>query len=234
MNGGPASPAIATEAPEPERSLHHARRVAAALLVSLALHAALLALFALRPASPVVGPKERPIAVDILTQEDFAALTAAPTSEPAPAPIPPEGALAASREPAGAMVQATTMLSASVLADSRSAEARAVLATVDDTERMIQLCGIEAMEQVHAFRAALHPDRIVAYASEEVAVGRDRVEAGGAAFRSGRSWYELAYSCRLAADHATVVAFAFKVGERVPPEAWEARNLPADFDEAPD
>lgn len=232
MNGD-LPPAIASEAPDRERSLRHAWPVAAALLVSLGFHAALFALIALRPATPVIEPEERPITVDILTPEDFAALTAAPEPpepQPVPAPAPPGDAAAAS----GAMVQATTMLSASVLADARSAEARAVLATVDDAERMIQLCGIEAMEQVHAFREALRPDRIVAYASEEVAVGRDRVEAGGAAFRSGRSWYELAYSCRLAADHATVVAFAFKVGERVPPEAWEARNLPADFDEAPD
>lgn len=225
MDGGP-SPALMASDLDPGR----VPTLAAALL----LHAAVLAVVALRGAVPLPVPEERPIVVDVLTPEDFAALTAAPTSEPVPDPGPSEELAPEPREPADTMVEASTMLSASVLAGARSAEARAVLATVDDTERMIQLCGIEAMEQVHAFREALRPDRIVAYASEEVAVGRDRVEAGGAAFRSGRSWYELAYSCRLAADHATVVAFAFKVGERVPPEAWEARNLPADFDEAPD
>jgi len=225
MNGGPPLPAIEA-APGPARSLGNAWPVVAALLLSLALHAALLALVALRPAAPVMPPEERPIAVDILTPEDFAALTTVPASpEPTVAPAAPSDSR---------IVEATAMLSAGILADPRSAGARTALAAMDGTERMIQLCGIEAMEQVHAFREALHPERVVAYASKEVAVRGDSVDAPVAAFRSGRSWYDLAYTCGLDPDHATVTAFAFKVGERVPPEAWEARNLPADFDGAPD
>jgi hypothetical protein len=120
------------------------------------------------------------------------------------------------------------MLSAGTLADPRSGEARRLLATLDDTERMIQLCGLEAMEQVRAWRGTFRPTAVVAYAMAEAAVSGDRVDAGGAAFRSGGSWYAIRFRCRLRPDHASVAAFEFKVGDAVPEEKWETLNLPAD------
>jgi hypothetical protein len=118
------------------------------------------------------------------------------------------------------------MLSAGELTDPRSAAARATLRRLDDADRMIQLCGIEAMAQVRAWREGYRPDRVVAYAGAEAAISGNVVEAGSAAFRNGGDWYALAYECRLDPDHATVTAFAFTVGDRVPPEEWEARSLP--------
>ena len=200
---------------------------------SVAIHGLVLLLLAavfVTQAPP--SPGERPIAVEILSPEDFARLAAPeapdrvpemPDRVPAlPAPAPKE------------VVRPTRMLSAAALADPRSREARALLPTLDDTERMIQLCGLEAMEQVHAWRASLDPDRIVAYALSEPEVGADSVDARGAAFRSGGVWYGLSFDCRLSPDRADVIAFAFQVGEAVPRDQWEARSLPADTGPAPD
>lgn len=209
------------------------RAVAWAVLASFLVHAVIVALAAMRPVAPAAPFAEKPITVEILAPDQLEARITPPPPKaeaPSPEPVRPPPP----QEPAGGMVRPTAMLSARALSDPRSGRARATLATVDDTEKMIQLCGLEAMEQVAAWRDTLHPDRIVAYASAEVAVRGDRIEAGGAAFRSGRAWYGLRYSCRLAPDHATVVAFAFAVGDPVPPEEWEARNLPSDFDGAPD
>jgi hypothetical protein len=221
---GPAPTAIAAD---------DARRLApvlAALGVSLLAHVAIVIGGALLRAEPAPHPAEQPLAVEILTPAEFAAMTA----PPAPETGPPPAAEAPPPSPDDGMVRPPMMLSAANLADPRSAEARRILRTLDDTDRMIQLCGIEAMEQVHAWREALHPDRVVAYASAEVAVSRDGITADGAAFRSGHAWYALRFDCHLAPDHETVTAFAFRVGKTIPPTQWEAQNLPTDFDGAPD
>ena len=198
---------------------------------SLALHAVFFVLAGWVALAPRAPPVERPVSVEILTPEQFEAMTAprAPAVAPAPAapgPVPPA---APAPPPADqGMIRPTAMLSAGTLADPRSREARRLLSTLDDSERMIQLCGLEAMEQVHAWRAALKPTQVVAYAAAEVAVSNDVVDAGGAAFRSGSAWYNLEFRCRLEPDHAAVAAFEFRVGAPVPRDEWEARNLPAD------
>jgi hypothetical protein len=207
--------------------------VATGIGASLALHAVLLVLVLSVALGEKPLPGERPVAVEILTPQQFEAMTSprrtevpAPAPPPTPAPTPPPAEQA--------MIQPTEMLSAATLADPRSREARALLSTLDDTERMIQLCGLEAMEQVHAWRETLRPTAVVAYAMADAAVSGDRVDAEGAAFRSGGAWYAIRFRCRLRPDHAAVAAFAFKVGAPVPVEQWEAFNLPAEAGPASD
>jgi hypothetical protein len=178
-------------------------------------------------------PAERPVSVEILTPQQFEAMTAPRRTEPL-APAPPQAAPPTPPAAEPAMIRPTEKLSAATLADPPSRTARALLAGIDDTERMIQLCGLEAMEQVHAWRESLHPTAVVAYAMAEAQVSGDLVDAGGAAFRSGASWYGLRFRCRLMADHTAVVAFEFEVGAAVPEEKWEAFNLPADAGPASD
>ena len=209
--------------------------LAIAITASITLHAVTVALGLLRPGAPVAQPGEQVVSVEILSPDELAALTTRPASPIAPVPRaeahaePGLAALLPAPEalppPRDRMVRPSEMLSARELADPRSAEARAMLPRLDDAERMVQLCGIEAMAQVHAWRPALRPDRIVSHAGGEVAVSGDAVEAGEAAFRNGDDWYALAYECRLSPDHATVTAFAFTVGGVLPPEEWELRNL---------
>lgn len=200
---------------------------ATAIGASLALHALLLVVILSVALGQKPLPGERPIAVEILTPEQFAAMTAPRRTEP-PAPAPPPTPEPTPPTAEQAMIRPTEMLSAGTLADPRSREARRLLSTLDDTERMIQLCGLEAMEQVHAWRETLRPTAVVAYAMAEAAVSGDLVDAEGAAFRSGEAWYAIEFKCRLRPDHTAVAAFEFKVGALVPAEKWEALNLPAD------
>ena len=120
------------------------------------------------------------------------------------------------------------MLSGRALAGPRGREAREMPPGPNDTERMVQLCDLEAMEQVHEWRPDLRPDRVVPYAISVLAVDGGVVRADGAAFRSGRNWYNLRFKCQLAPGHGAVVGFEFLVGEPVPADQWEARNLPAE------
>lgn len=128
------------------------------------------------------------------------------------------------------MIRADHLLSALVLADPRSGEARATLAGFATPERMEQLCGIEAMEQVQAWNGQFQPDSVVAYAMADSKIVGRTVEATGAAIRSKQQWFKLKFRCGLSADLTEVVAFEFQVEEPIPRSAWEEHNL---ADEAP-
>lgn len=123
------------------------------------------------------------------------------------------------------MITATAMLSARTLANPLSRQAREALPTLAGAERMVQLCNIEAMEQVHAWRAEFQPDRVVAYAMEDLRASDTRLVANGAAIRIGSRWYNLIFRCELAPDQETVVAFEFQLGDSIPQTAWEDHAL---------
>lgn len=208
------------------------------MAASLALHAILVAALA---ASPAVRMFKRPtrdegVAVDILTPQQFREavsqrqwpFTSPPARTHAPA-MRESAAIPKAAEPNAApgMIVAKTMLSEKLLADPRSSQARRELATFDDGERVVQLCNLEAMDQIEAWRADFQPDRLVAYARSEVEMSGDTIVADGAAFRSRRNWYDIKFRCKVAPGHARVVAFEFRVGEPVPRKDWEKLNLPA-------
>lgn len=201
---------------------------------SLAAHALLLVAALVWRSSPPIVP-EVVVSVALLSAQDYAAETGdrsarvAPSEEQLQANVAPSESSAAEPESAGGpdrMIRPRAMLSAAALADPRSRQAREMLPTFDPTERTIQLCDIEAMEQVRAWKPSFRPERLVAYASAEVVVAGDTVRADGAAFFSGGAWYAMRFDCGLSADHLTVVSFAFQVGEPIPRSAWEAHSLP--------
>ena len=76
------------------------------------------------------------------------------------------------------------MLSAKTLADPRSRQARADLATFAEGERLAQLCNLEAMDQIRAWRTEFRPETAGAYARIERSVAGNTIAADGAAFRS--------------------------------------------------
>jgi len=152
-----------------------------------------------------------------------------PASDPAvePRPAVPDGAdLAPADGSPDGLVRADHLMSSEVLADPRSGQARAALAGFDTADRMVQLCGIEAMEQVHAWDTRLLPDSVVAYAMAEAKIGTHEVVAEGGAIRSEKRWFNIEYRCELAPDLSRVVAFAFRLGEPIPRSGWEEHNLP--------
>lgn len=201
---------------------------------SVLLHALLAATVMLIPVpKPPIRPEEERVSVDILTQQQFEASTRQPSppAEAAPsAPMPeaPAPTPSAPQSPAApAMIRPTRMLSAKTLADPRSRQARADLETFASDERMVQLCNLEAMDQIRQWRADFQPERVVPYATAEEKITGTTIAAAGAAFRSRKNWYSLKFKCQLAQDGESVIGFEFLVGDPVARDKWDELGLPA-------
>jgi hypothetical protein len=124
------------------------------------------------------------------------------------------------------MVKASRMMAAEALAHPLSRQARETLPLLAADERAEQLCGLEAMSQIQAWKSDFEPDRVTAYAKGATKLVGRALIADGAAFRSKRRWYGLSFRCELNPDQAAVVAFAFRVGEPVPKSQWAKLGLP--------
>jgi len=182
------------------------------------------------------------VPVEIWTPEQVRELTAPPTPETGGPSLPqsqPDAEAAASPKPGSDepppanpdpinsnTIRATTMLSGKTLAHPRSRKMREMLSRFEESTRLEQLCGLEAMAQIAALLKPFRPDRVVAYARADVKIETNRVVAEGAAFRSRRTWYGLAFTCGLSPDRQAVQSFEFSVGEAIPKDFWERYNLP--------
>jgi hypothetical protein len=220
------------------------------LPIAAVLHAALLAWLASVAIQTFesVPIAEQSVEVELQTPEEFEALTrpkpppvaaipvpAAPVlpdvlpkpDEPASSPRPPAPSAQPVPVEADGMIHPPRMLSQRVLADPRSRETVALLPRLAPDERVEQLCGLEAMGQIHDWQRDFEPDRVTAYALASTQLSGRILTAEGAAFRSRRRWYGLRFSCTVSADLKRVTAFAFHVGEPIPRERWEALGLPA-------
>ena len=203
---------------------------------SALLHALLLVALLFSPAAPLLRrAPDATVAVDILSPKQYQAVivpAAIPETLAVPAPTSPDPArkppIAPSAAPA--MIRPSKMLSEETLADPRSRQARQALATFADSERVVQLCNLEAMDQIHAWRNDFPAEQLVAYARSDTRTAGDTIVAEGAAFRSRNSWYDLKFKCEVAPDHSKVVAFEFLVGDRVPRDKWDELGLPAGRD----
>lgn len=125
------------------------------------------------------------------------------------------------------MIRATQIFAGAVLATPEARQARLTLPTLIDEDRKLQLCGLEAMEQIHVWDEAFEPVRLVAYAMADARISGPSVVADGAAFRSRGRWFNLRFRCEVTPDMRDVVAFEFAVGEPVPYEDWLSHNLAA-------
>lgn len=224
------------------------RIFASALPLSLALHVLIgIALGTLTLPKPVEPPPPRTLSVDIVPRlplakppdqepvgklapeipapaESKAAPAGAKLQDRAPSRPPQAAALAAPNIPA--MIRATRILSGATLNLAASRQARLALPTLVPQDRREQLCGLEAMEQIHFWKETFRPTRVVAYATADTKVVGNSVVATGAAFRSARKWYHLEFKCTVANDLKTVIAFEFRVKRPIPRSRWEALNLP--------
>lgn len=176
--------------------------------------------------------EEERVSVDIVTLAEFEAATRPPpikAAVEAPTAVQPRGSSRspAQRAPAPGMIRATEMLSAKTLANPRSRQARADLATFASDERMVQLCDLKAMDQIRRWRTDFQPERVVPYATAQEKITGTTIAANGAAFRSRGNWYRLKFRCELAGDGESVVGFEFLVGDLVPRTQWDELGLPA-------
>lgn len=199
-------------------------------IVSIGLHAVALSVLLVPVARTITVEPEQSIAVDILTTAQFAALLAStnvPVLTPEPeVPVAPEPARPA--VDADGMVHATTMHAAAILEAPDNRQLRRQMDGVADSERLVQLCGIEGIEQIRDADPAMHPDMIVAYAMADMQQSGLTITADGAAFRSDRKWYALRFTCTAAAGLGSVSDYAFAIGDPIPREEWEAHDLTED------
>lgn len=215
------------------------------LPTALLIHAALLAWLAsvaIQQFNEMPAFIEQSVDVELQTPEQFEAMMRppppppAPPAEPAPklqpapqlplpsAPAPAEPPVSAETD---GLVRPRRLLSQQVLADPRSRETLALLPRLAPDERAEQLCGLEAMGQIHAWQRSYEPDRVSAYATADTRYAGHIMRAEGAAFRSRRRWYGLRFECTISPDLKRVTAFAFQVGDPIPQARWEALGLPA-------
>ncbi|EJT05027.1 DUF930 domain-containing protein [Rhizobium sp. CCGE 510] len=125
-------------------------------------------------------------------------------------------------------VAASRLFSDKVLADPRSRRAREALRGLAGSERNLQLCDLEALEQVRRVRPDMRPDTLAPYAMTPEKVSGDSVEVRGGAFRSKGKWYNVQFKCGLDAGSGKVTSFAFLVGDAIPQAEWQAHNLVPD------
>jgi len=207
------------------------------LPLSLGGHALLLllALLLMAPrALPI--PPERPIAVDLVSPEALQPpvplampvpeLEPVPAVEPAPAAAPAAEPLPPAGEPG--MTQASQFYASGILADPANAEVRDNFPLLAGSEQLIQLCNIEALEQLRGEPGAGEPDALVGYAFGDMQVTGGLLEAEGGAFRRDGQWYHLRYRCTAGSDLRSVSAFEYQVGALVPPSEWEEHFLNGD------
>lgn len=126
------------------------------------------------------------------------------------------------------MVTASQLYTEKMLASPKNKKVRQALRKLATEEHLIQLCNLEAMEQVHRWDTTFRPDYVVAYAMSDPKIAPTAIDAEGGAFRSGRRWYKIRFQCSVTADISKVVAFAFAVGNEIPEREWRGRNLAPD------
>ncbi|MEQ1770085.1 MAG: DUF930 domain-containing protein [Devosia sp.] len=226
-------------------------RLTAGIASSLLLHVLLLAaaLF-LTPLRSLVVPPPAPIEVQILTPDQLDALFPAPAvpsppvvAQPAPLAAPPaeaapepgaggEAATPTTPAPVHATHISKTFYAADLLQQPDMARIRRGLTQFAGSERLVQICNIESLEQIRRAEPEFEPDTMVAYAMTDMMSSGLTLLAPGAAFRSRRKWYGVSFHCTAATGYEAVTAFSFTIGDPIPEEQWEAHSLnAADADE---
>ncbi len=222
------------------RKLHPTALPAAALLHGLALGG--LVIVAVPRSLPV--PRPRAILAEFVTATQYKALL--PVAEPAaPTPSVPQASLAAGDLPtpaadpeadpdfvvrADGLTAARHFHSGSILDRPENEALRQGIGQMLESEQMVQLCAIEAIEQLRLAQAATAPDAVVGYAFGALETDGLSLIAEGGAFRSEGEWYHLRYRCTVSPDRRDVTEFAFAAGRQIPHREWEDHFLNADDD----
>lgn len=92
-------------------------------------------------------------------------------------------------------------------------------------ERREQRCDIEAMSRIAKQGDGFKPDKVIAYTFGDTEENNGLLRAPGAVFRSAGDWYRLKYKCKTDEDGITIQSFDYKVGSKIPREAWGEHYL---------
>jgi hypothetical protein len=215
---------------EPERERFSAREIRSVrdrpwgVFASVGLHALLIALIPLLAVGRVlVPPSPLPVEIELISAADFDATIAPPEAPVLAAPQPAAEPAETAPPPENGPIEATQFFAGKVLAEDK--RIAAALPTLGNDERVIQLCNIEALEQIKSAKPEFAPDTLVAYAFGDMTVAAGILTAPGGAFRSRRKWWNVSVKCAVAPDYSAVTAFEFTLGDEVPHEEWEAHYL---------
>ncbi|MDI7860937.1 DUF930 domain-containing protein [Rhizobiaceae bacterium n13] len=123
------------------------------------------------------------------------------------------------------MKKAKSIYSTKMLADPRVKQA---LGRLPPERRIVQLCSIEALEQIRRSRANSFPDLLVPFGISRGLIEDHVLNATGGAYRSHSNWFNVDFRCEVDADTTRIVAFSFNIGSAVPKSEWPARRLIVD------
>ncbi|KRA47888.1 DUF930 domain-containing protein [Devosia sp. Root635] len=200
------------------------------LPVSVVLHGGLLAaLLVVAVPRTLERPAQRVISVELIRPSPPPVIAGA---EPAPEPVapveaPPPVPTASADD---GMTAATDFYAGGILADPANVEVRKNFPLLASSEQVIQLCNMEALEQLRLADPAVPADALVGYAFDAITVAGTMLDAPDGAVRSGGRWFHFRYHCAVTADMAGVSAFEYALGDPVPPEQWEEHFLNANDD----
>ncbi|WP_343315976.1 DUF930 domain-containing protein [Brucella sp. BE17] len=118
--------------------------------------------------------------------------------------------------------EARKLYSKDALADPRVKQA---LGRLPPQERIIQVCNIEALEQIRHHRSGTFPDML---ARDRGSVSASGMTVSDGAFRSYGQWYAVDYKCEADTKTMEIVSFRYAVGAAIPRSEWARRQLPTD------
>lgn len=152
---------------------------------------------------------------------------AAPPIQNPPIPQPkPEQAKpatkAVSEQKAENFKQSRRLYSKDALSDPRVKQA---LGKLSPTDRVIQICSIEALEQIRRQQPGAFPDML---ARAGGSVSNSGLTVSNGAFRSRAQWYGVDFKCQVNAEAMSIQSFSYAIGHAIPESEWGARQLPRD------
>lgn len=122
-----------------------------------------------------------------------------------------------------ALVEAKEIYSKDALSDPRVKQA---IGRLPPKKRIVQLCSIEALEQVRRQRPNAFPDMLVPFGPSGGSISAAGMSASGGAFRSRAKWYAVDFRCEVDAESTSIVSFSYAIGKAIPKSEWAARQLP--------
>lgn len=119
--------------------------------------------------------------------------------------------------------RAKTLFSKNSLSDPRVKKA---LGKLPPNRRIVQICTIEALEQVRHNSPDSVPEGMVPFSDHGGLIAGPKLSASGGAFFSGGNWYAIDFSCETNAEVTEITAFRFDLKGAIPRNEWKSRKLP--------
>ncbi|MDX3929352.1 MAG: DUF930 domain-containing protein [Shinella sp.] len=136
---------------------------------------------------------------------------AQPETEEQPSEIPPD------------MTEASKLYSEDALSNPHI---KAALGKLPPERRLVQICSIEALEQIRRSIPGSFPDMLVPFSAQGGLISGRVLTASGGAYRSLGRWYGIDFRCELDEEAAKLLSFRYEVGPAIPESEWLRRKLP--------